>query len=61
MSLLKRIEQGQGTFNNQGGSDGDSRSRLVPLQARRVTAPGASAQKDTYLDLKARVQNRLLA
>jgi pilus assembly protein CpaF len=31
------------------------------MQARRVAPPGVSAQKDTYLDLKTRVQNRLFA
>ncbi len=67
MSLLKRIEQGQtqgkpaqstgeGTDNSNAGA-----SRLGTLQARRVVPPGVSTQKDTYLDLKTRVQNRLLA
>jgi pilus assembly protein CpaF len=31
------------------------------MQTRRVAPPGVSAQKDTYLDLKTRVQNRLFA
>jgi pilus assembly protein CpaF len=66
MSLLKRIEQGQGGQPNQpggtgSGGDTDPRSRLGSLQARRVVPPGATAQKDTYFDLKTRVQNRLLA
>ncbi len=62
MSLLKRIEQGQGNFTQQAGNqEAEPRSRLVPLQARRVAAPGVGAQRDTYLDLKTRVQNRLLA
>jgi pilus assembly protein CpaF len=62
MSLLKRIEQGQGKQPSQSGAEeGDGGSRLVNLQARRVAPPGVSAQKDTYLDLKSRVQNRLLA
>ncbi|MBN1666386.1 MAG: CpaF family protein [Anaerolineales bacterium] len=58
MSLLKRIEQGQGE-----GSQGDSgnASRLGSMQARRVAPPGVSSQRDTYSDLKTRVQNRLLA
>lgn len=61
MSLLKRIEQGQGGQPNQPqGGDADSRSRLTGLQARRVVPPGPNAQKDTYSDLKTRVQNRLL-
>jgi pilus assembly protein CpaF len=61
MSLLKRIEQGQGTPNSTPEAEGDNRSRVMTLQARRVAAPGASTQRDTYLDLKTRVQNRLLA
>jgi pilus assembly protein CpaF len=60
MSLLKRIEQGQGNKTNS-TTESEGTSRLMNLQARRVAAPGASAQRDTYLDLKTRVQNRLLA
>ncbi len=58
MSLLKRIEQGQG-----GGLDEeeDGQSRLMGLQSRRVAPPGATSQNDTYFDLKTRVQNRLVA
>ena len=59
MSLLKRIEQGQ--VNSSQGGNGDSAARLVNLPPRRVPPPGVSAQKDTYSDLKTRVQNRLLA
>jgi pilus assembly protein CpaF len=62
MSLLKRIEQGQGKQPSQsGGENGEGGSRFVNLQARRVAPPGVGAQKDTFLDLKSRVQNRLLA
>jgi pilus assembly protein CpaF len=65
MSLLKRIEQGQGKSPEQSAgvsqpSGGDS-SRLSSLQARRVSAPNAAPQAGTYFDLKTRVQNRLLA
>jgi pilus assembly protein CpaF len=59
MSLLKRIEQGESTQSTE--QDGDGRSRLTSLQARRVVAPGVDSKRDTYLDLKTRVQNRLLA
>ncbi|MFN3308878.1 MAG: CpaF family protein, partial [Anaerolineales bacterium] len=58
MSLLKRIEQGQGVINSSG--DADAKNRIMAVQARRV-APTAAPQRDTYLDLKTRVQNRLLA
>lgn len=66
MSLLKRIEQGQGgssgqsSDSNQGGSGGDG-SRLSSLQARRVNAPITSPQAGSYFDLKTRVQNKLLS
>jgi len=67
MSLLKRIEQGQGKPPDQASSAGASpstpgdASRLSTLQARRVSAPSAAPQAGTYFDLKTRVQNRLLA
>ncbi len=73
MSLLRRIEQGQnpGQSGDQGknqqpqnpgqpAAGGQDQSRLMGIQARRMVAPGASAQKDAYSDLKSRVQNRLL-
>lgn len=64
MSLLKRIEQGQGKTTeeskSQEPSSGDS-SRLASLQARRVSAPSTKPQVGTYFDLKTRVQNKLLA
>jgi pilus assembly protein CpaF len=58
MSLLKRIEQGHGGTPANG--DTEAKSRLMAVQARRVAPPGV-AQRDTYLDLKTRVQNRLLS
>jgi pilus assembly protein CpaF len=65
MSLLKRIEQGQGKPSEQlpgttQAPPGEP-SRLSTLQARRVSAPSATPQAGTYFDLKTRVQNRLLA
>ena len=68
MSLLKRLEQGQEQEKEpQGGqnlpqpdSPGGG-SRLSSLQARRAAPLKADAQRETYLDLKTRVQNRLLA
>jgi pilus assembly protein CpaF len=64
MSLLKRIEQGQGGGSsnqtppeNQGGEG----SRLSSLQSRRVNAPITSPQAGSYFDLKTRVQNKLLS
>ncbi len=68
MSLLKRIEQGQAEENvpalteekNQNGGEIQDSSRVSGLSARRV-APPSSGQRDTYHDLKTRVQNKLLA
>ena len=68
MSLLKRLEKGQGETGRPkakkggppaGGKEGGS--KLSSLQSRRVAPPGTDAKRDTYFDLKARVQNRLLA
>jgi len=62
MSLLKRIEQGQGKPAAGGaGTPAGSGTGPTGIQARRVAPPTVGAQKDTYLDLKTRVQNRLLA
>ena len=63
MSLLKRIEQGQGNSNTPSTTSDDASkgSRMTSLQSRRVAAPGVNPQRDTYLDLKTRVQNRLLS
>jgi pilus assembly protein CpaF len=63
MSLLKRIEQGQGSQSSAGstGPLEENRSRLSSLQARRVVPPGVSSQRDPLVDLKTRVQNRLLS
>ena len=56
MSLLRRIEQGQ----EPSGGD-ENRSQMSNVRARRVAPPGVSSQRDTYTDLKNRVQTRLLA
>ena len=61
MSLLKRIEQGQGTTPQTPADEAANKARVSSLQARRVVAPGVASQRDTYIDLKTRVQNRLLA
>jgi pilus assembly protein CpaF len=70
MSLLKRIEQGQGGQGKQpptpngsgsGQSGSGDNSRLSSMQARRVSAPITSPQAGSYFDLKTRVQNKLLA
>ena len=68
MSLLKRIEQGQGGNSSSSSGSGQSSdsqgaegSRLSSLQARRVNAPITSPQAGSYFDLKTRVQNKLLS
>ena len=63
MSLLKRIEQGQGGGSSGQPPDnsGGEGSRLSSLQARRVNAPITSPQAGSYFDLKTRVQNKLLS
>jgi pilus assembly protein CpaF len=64
MSLLKRIEQGQGGGSSGGQSSdnqGGEGSRLSSLQSRRVNAPITSPQAGSYFDLKTRVQNKLLS
>ena len=77
MSLLRRIEQGQGGGSQDGSTPsspapsqpggegvnqvGGDASRLSSLQARRVSAPITSPQAGSYFDLKTRVQNKLLA
>ncbi len=60
MSLLKRIEQGQGG-ESQVPPEGEGESRLTSIRTRRMPPPGVSPQRETYFDLKTRVQNRLLA
>ncbi len=62
MSLLKRIEQGKSTQAQTGQTQGSSgQPNLMNAPARRVVLPGVIQQKDTYSDLKTRVQNRLLS
>jgi pilus assembly protein CpaF len=64
VSLLKRIEEGQAQQapleQDAQAVDGGGTSRLSGLSARRASPPGGQ-QRDTYYDLKTRVQNKLLA
>lgn len=61
MSLLKRIEQGQLDQSDSSSEGAEGESRLSAIRTRRMPPPGVSAQRETYFDLKTRVQNRLLA
>jgi pilus assembly protein CpaF len=58
MSLLRRIEQGH-TTPTSGEDEGSARPQHPGV--RRGPTPGVSSQRDTFSDLKSRVQNRLLA
>ena len=69
MSLLKRIEgrqspgSGSGTSPLPSSGGGDDQSKLAELRMRRATppsAPGGGGQNSGLLDLKSRVQNKLL-
>ena len=69
MSLLKRIGQSSPQSSSASPSSqpaapaggGDQGSKLAELRMRRTDAPaGQTPAKDTYFDLKTRVQNKLL-
>jgi pilus assembly protein CpaF len=60
MSLLKRIEQGQ--TGQQGG--GEQPSKLAELRVKRQPSQpvaAAGGQRDAYMDLKSRIQGKLIA
>ncbi len=72
MSLLRRIEKGSGGEsggNNSGGSGGEAsadESKLAAMRQRRqvvsdVNRPGGRSSENSYMDLKVRVQNKLLS
>jgi pilus assembly protein CpaF len=64
VSLLKRIEEGQAQQapieQDAQAATSSGSSRRSGLSARRASPPGGQ-QRDTYYDLKTRVQNKLLA
>ena len=59
MSILKRLQ------GNEGAQPpvpvGKDTRPNAAVQTRRITAPTTSSAQDTYLDLKTRVQNKLLS
>ena len=71
MSLLKRIEQGQPRspqFSGNGShtenpqtSSPVAQPKIGNIQARRIAPPSVGSQRDNFLELKTRVQNRLLS
>jgi pilus assembly protein CpaF len=62
MSLLRRIERG-----GEGGGDETDESKLSQMRSRRTQVPssapgsGGASSGSSYVDLKVRVQNKLLA
>lgn len=61
MSLLRRIERGgQGPENPQGDSNPNQMRRRTVVPSQQGQA-GSRPEGSTYLDLKSRVQNKLLA
>ncbi len=61
MSLLKRIERSQrpaSTPARTGGSSGGSAAKMRQLRVRRRAV---DPSRDTYMDIKSRVQNQLIA
>ncbi|RMG89803.1 MAG: CpaF family protein, partial [Chloroflexi bacterium] len=65
MSLLRRIEKGGGSGGSGGGDDGDERraARKAAQQRRAAAArpdSGGRGRETAYMDLKNRVQNKLL-
>ncbi len=61
MSILKRLQNSENEQNQTPGTFGSDTRKTTGLQARRISAPSSSTAQDTYLDLKTRVQNKLLA
>lgn len=65
MSLLKRLEEGQaaakGDDKNTSSSSSSSSSRLSSIQTANSSLSRGSSQRDNILNLKNRVQNRLLS
>ncbi len=70
MSLLERMKQMQEPGNRPESSgqqadaqpgEGEGASRLSSMKVRKSASPGADAQRETYSNLKTRIQNRLFA
>ena len=62
MSLLRRLQQGEGNEPSPAPAEGAENGGHAPsMQARRIAPPTTTPQQDTYQDLKTRVQNKLLA
>lgn len=55
MSLLRRIEK------ERSGQDNGGQAQSGAIQSRRIASSESGSQRDSYYDLKTRVQNRLLS
>ncbi len=55
MSLLRRIEK------ERSGQDNGGQTQSGAIQSRRIASSESGSQRDSYYDLKTRVQNRLLS
>ncbi|MFO3797844.1 MAG: CpaF family protein, partial [Anaerolineales bacterium] len=58
---MKRIEGGGAQQSQPSTPPAESGSGVASIPPRRVSAPSPTPASSTYLDLKTRVQNRLLA
>jgi pilus assembly protein CpaF len=63
MSLLKRLQQGEGTAipPSEGGPGAQKSEPVATVSPRGYVPPFPTTAQNTYLDLKVRVQNKLLA
>ncbi|MFC1959287.1 CpaF family protein [Chloroflexota bacterium] len=64
MSLLRRIEKGNSgkDSGSDGPDDNEEQSKLAQMRVRQRSAPtGAAAARESYMDIKSRVQTKLLA
>jgi len=63
MSLLKRLQQGEGSATppSEGVPGGQKIESVASVSSRGYVPPFPTTSQNTYLDLKIRVQNKLLA
>jgi pilus assembly protein CpaF len=63
MSLLKRLQQGEGSATTppEGGQSPAKNEPVASVSPRGYVPPFPTTAQNTYLDLKIRVQNKLLA
>jgi len=59
MSILRRLQNDKNEENS--GQDNNRTHKEMPIRTRRVTAPDMMTNQNAYIDLKIRIQNKLLA